>query len=171
MIDALVAGLRANSCTVHGPVGVDEARALIVARASGLVACNADVPVPGLVDALLAHGLEVLDPGDPSWSERLPDVSVGITGARLAVADPPAIALVAAPGSPRATSLLPPEHVCVLRAGDVVATLTDAMTGIAAGDLPSALTWIGGPSRTGDLEMLTTLGVHGPRAVEVVLLA
>jgi len=44
------------------------------------------------------------------------------------------------------------------------------MATIAAGALPSALTWIGGPSRTGDLEMITTLGVHGPRAVEVVLL-
>jgi L-lactate dehydrogenase complex protein LldG len=36
--------------------------------------------------------------------------------------------------------------------------------------MPSALTWIGGPSRTGDLEMITTLGVHGPRAVEIVLI-
>ena len=45
------------------------------------------------------------------------------------------------------------------------------MEDIAAGELPSALSWIGGPSRTADLEMITTLGVHGPRAVEVVLVS
>ncbi|MDP9335141.1 MAG: LUD domain-containing protein [Actinomycetota bacterium] len=171
MIDALIAGLRANSCTVLGPMSTDDARAAIVARASGLVACNEDVPVPGIVDALLRRGLEVLTPGDPHWTERLADAAVGITGARLAVAQPPAIALAAAPGSPRATSLVPPEHVCVLRVSDVVAAFEDAMEGIAAGELPSALSWIGGPSRTADLEMITTLGVHGPRAVEVVLVS
>ena len=171
MIDALVSGLRANSCTVTGPVDAEEARTAIVERSSGLVACNVDVPVPGVVDALLARGLEVLTPDDPRWTERLVDAAVGITGARLAVVQPPAIALTAAPGAPRATSLVPPEHVCVLRVADVMATFADAMEGIAAGELPSALTWIGGPSRTADLEMITTFGVHGPRAVEVVLVS
>ena len=48
--------------------------------------------------------------------------------------------------------------------------VADAVTRVASGPLPSALTWVGGPSRTGDLEMIQTLGVHGPAAVEVVLL-
>ncbi len=52
-----------------------------------------------------------------------------------------------------------------------MATFADAIARVAAGPLPSALTWIGGPSRTGDLEMIQTLGVHGPAAVEVVLVA
>ncbi len=171
MIDALAAGLRANSCTVTGPMNVDDARTAIVERASGLVACNDDIPVPGVVDALLARGLEVLTPDDPRWAARLVDAAIGITGARLAVVQPPAIALAAAPRSPRATSLVPPEHVCVLRVADLMATFADAMERIAAGELPSALTWIGGPSRTADLEMITTFGVHGPRAVEVVLVS
>jgi L-lactate dehydrogenase complex protein LldG len=171
LIDELVAGLRANSCTVSGPVDADEARSAIVERASGLVACNADIPVPGVVAALLARGLEVLTPDDPRWTARLVDAAVGVTGARLAVVEPPAIALAAAPGSPRATSLVPPVHFCVLRVADVMATFADAMEGIAAGELPSALTWMGGPSRTADLEMITTFGVHGPRAVEVVLVS
>jgi L-lactate utilization protein LutC len=171
MIDTLVAALRANTCDVSGPMSIDDARALIVARAAAhaLVACNADVAIPGLVDALRARAVEVLDPSDASWSTRLADVGLGITGSFAAVAEPAAIALVAAPGSPRGTSLVPPEHVCVLRVADISPSLADAMDVIAAGELPSALTWIGGPSRTGDLEMITTLGVHGPRLVEVVL--
>ncbi|MCU1464630.1 MAG: hypothetical protein JWM72_558 [Actinomycetia bacterium] len=172
MIDVFVAGLRANSCTVSGPMNTDEARATVVERASAhlLVACNDDVPLPALVDGLRQRGVEVLTPGDPAWAERLADAEVGITGARLAVAQPSAIALAAAPGAPRSTSLVPSVHICVVRVDDLLPTLADAMIGVAAGEMPSALTWIGGPSRTGDLEMITTLGVHGPRAVEIVLL-
>jgi L-lactate utilization protein LutC len=170
LLDALVEGLLANSCTLSGPMGADDARAAIVERASGLVACNGDVGVIGIAGALRERGLEVLTPEDPSWTDRLPDAAIGITGSRLAVAQPAAIALEAAAGSPRAASLVPPEHLRVVRVADIVASLADAMAVFAAGDLPSALTWIGGPSRTGDLEMINTLGVHGPRAVEVLLL-
>jgi L-lactate dehydrogenase complex protein LldG len=173
LLETLIGSLRANTCAVSGPMSAEEARAAIVERASlhTLVACNGDVPIPGMVDALVARGLEVLACDDPGWSTRLADAGVGITGARLAVVHPAAIALAAAPGSPRATSLVPPEHICVLRVADIIPTLAEAMLSIAAGEMPSALTWIGGPSRTGDLEMITTLGVHGPRAVEVLLIA
>jgi L-lactate utilization protein LutC len=172
VIDALVAGLRANSCTVSGPMSTEDARATVIERAAAhlLVACNDDVPLPAIVDGLRDRGVEVLTPGDPEWAERLADAEVGITGARLAVAEPPTIALAAAPGAPRGTSLVPPVHICVVRVDDLLPTLADAMIGVAAGEMPSALTWIGGPSRTGDLEMITTLGVHGPRGVEIVLL-
>jgi L-lactate dehydrogenase complex protein LldG len=175
VIDALASALRANACTVWGPLDADGARAAIVGLAQGheLVAVNDDVGVDGVVPALRDAAIAVLEPGDPRWSQRLPHAGAGITGARLAVVDPAAIALESAPGSPRATSLVPGAHVCVVRVDTVVATFAGAMARVAADSaaLPSALTWVGGPSRTGDLEMVTTLGVHGPRAVDVVLLA
>jgi L-lactate dehydrogenase complex protein LldG len=173
VIDVLAAELRANSCTVFGPVGIDDALAAIVDRVprGELVAYNEDIPVPGVAAALRDRGVELLAPDDPAWFDRLPDAGIGITGSLLAVAQPAAIALAAAPGSPRGTSLLPHAHICVVRVADVLPTLEEAMVLISTQALPSALTWIGGPSRTGDLEMVTTLGVHGPRAVEVVLLA
>ncbi len=152
MIDTFIGQLRANDCTVFGPLSSNEARAVIRERAHGRVACNADVPVDG-IDAN----------ADPARAD------VGVTGARIAVADPAAIALAAAPGSPRATSLLPAHHICVVRVSQLVPTLADAFTQMQADGLPSALTWIGGPSRTGDLEMVITLGVHGPRTVDVIL--
>jgi len=169
MIDAFVAGLRENACGVMGPLSPDAARDAVVERAHGLVACNDDVGIPDLVGALRENGCDVLTPDNPMWADRLASVAVGITGSRLAVAAPAAIAVAAAPGSPRATSLVPPAHVCVVRVADVVADLDAAFARIAASELPSALTWIGGPSRTGDLEMILTLGVHGPRAVDVIL--
>ena len=172
MIDAFAAGLTANACQVTGPLSPDEARAAIVARIprGAFVAADDDVPVPGLESALREHGVELLTPDDAQWNARLPDATVGITGSRVAVTHPAAFALASAPDSPRGTSLLPPAHICVVRAADVMATFEEAVAKLAAQELPSALTWISGPSRTGDLEMVTTLGVHGPRTVEVVLL-
>jgi L-lactate utilization protein LutC len=172
VIDAFAAGLRANSCRVTGPLSTDEARAAIVDRIprGALAAANDDVPIPGIASALREHGVDVLTPADSAWIERLAEAAVGITGSRVAVTHPAAFALATAPGAPRGTSLLPPVHICVVRVADVMATFEDAVTQLAEQELPSALTWIAGPSRTGDLEMVTTLGVHGPRAVEVVLL-
>lgn len=172
MIDAFAAGLTANACLVTGPFSIDDARAAIVDRipSGALVAANDDVPIPGVVSALREHGVELLTPDDAHWNARLPDATVGITGSCAAVTHPAAFALASAPGSPRGTSLLPPAHICVVRAADVMATFEEAVALLATRELPSALTWISGPSRTGDLEMVTTLGVHGPRAVEVVLL-
>jgi len=94
---------------------------------------------------------------------------VGVTVARVAVAELGVFSVEAGQRRPRSVSLLPETHVCVVAAHDVVDTFADALARVAAAALPSALLWIGGPSRTGDLEMITTLGVHGPRAVEIVV--
>jgi len=62
--------------------------------------------------------------------------------------------------------------VCLVATGTIVATMADAITRLAttgAAGLPSAITWVGGPSRTSDLEMRPTFGIHGPRTVEIVL--
>jgi L-lactate dehydrogenase complex protein LldG len=111
----------------------------------------------------------VVRPGESDWAVRLVDAAVGITSASVAVAATGTVAVVSGPGAPRATSLLPPVHVCVLRSADVVAEFADAIDRVGAQTLPSALIWVGGPSRTADLEMHQTLGVHGPKVVELVL--
>ncbi len=111
MIERFVEELETNSCVVHGPLDAAHANGLIVERArtvGATVACNGDVAVPDLVRDLRGAGLDVLTPDGDAWSARLADSAVGITGARIAVADPAAIGLAAAPGSPRATSLVPP---------------------------------------------------------------
>src|SRR5262245_46978359 len=176
MIEAFVAQLHANSCAVHHARPAD-ALAVLADRVDALGVRRVAIASAGLTletDELMAnlraHGVDVLAPDDAEWSERLAHVDAGITGARLAVAEPASIAIASGRGVPRSVSLVPPVHLCALRVTDVVATLGDALSSIAPDELPSALTWISGPSRTGDLEMVQTIGVHGPRHVEVVLI-
>ena len=169
----------ANGCRVHGPVAPAEALAVVnrlVAEhgggPGGRRVALADDPTTvalGLASALAAAGTELLQATDEAWRDELVDAAVGITGVALAVAETGSLVLRAGARAPRATSLLPPVHVCVVASTDVVATIADAISALADGGLPSAVVWIGGPSRTSDLEMRPTFGIHGPKIVEVVL--
>jgi len=179
VIARFMAALTENSCGVHGPLGPDRAVARVVELAVQR-AGNAPIAIPsadplvtrlGIGDALERAGAKLLLPTDPAWAVELPHAGVGVTGALVAVAETGSVALAAAPGAPRGTSLLPPVHVCVVDSGAIVETLERALERVAECALPSALTWVSGPSRTGDLEMRITLGVHGPKAVEVVVVA
>ncbi len=99
------------------------------------------------------------------------EADAGITSADFGVAETGTLALLHAPGQGRAVSLLPPLHVAVLDAGDVVfelAALFERAT--ERGALPSALTFVTGPSRTGDIEQTLTVGVHGPGELHLIMI-
>ena len=95
----------------------------------------------------------------------------GVTSADFGVAETGTLALLAAPGQGRTISLLPPVHVAVLHSRDIVFELAALLGKVAErGEPPSALTFITGPSRTGDIEQTLTVGVHGPGELHVVVI-
>jgi L-lactate dehydrogenase complex protein LldG len=97
---------------------------------------------------------------------------VGLTSADYGIAETGTLALLAAPGQGRAVSLLPLVHIAVLRESDIVYELSELFERIGKEheELPSALTFITGPSRTADIELVLTVGVHGPKYLHLVLL-
>jgi L-lactate dehydrogenase complex protein LldG len=71
-------------------------------------------------------------------------------------------------------SLVPPVHICLLDRTRIVANLTELLSLVhkefyLTGGPPLAMTFISGPSRTADIELTLTRGVHGPREVHVLL--
>lgn len=110
-------------------------------------------------------------PDEPALRRALLDAQLGVTGVDFAVAGSGTLALSAAPGRPRALSLLPTVHVALVRSSQLVARLGEALEGYRVrADLPSAVHFITGPSRTSDIENDLTIGVHGPAALSVIVL-
>jgi L-lactate dehydrogenase complex protein LldG len=100
---------------------------------------------------------------------RLDAAIVGLTGAHAALADTGSVVLVHGEGRGRIVSLLPPVHVALVDVARLHATLGALWA--AEPDLlrqAANLVVVTGPSRTADIEMTLTRGVHGPRIVHVV---
>jgi L-lactate dehydrogenase complex protein LldG len=71
----------------------------------------------------------------------------------------------------RALSVLPPHHVVLARREQLVAGLPEALALVKsryAGNYPSMISFITGPSRTGDIERILVLGAHGPKKLTIL---
>jgi L-lactate utilization protein LutC len=95
---------------------------------------------------------------------------VGVTGAMAGLATTGTVVQHSGRAGGRTASLLPPVHLCVLPASRVVASTAEVLRHLGAEPLPSNIVLITGPSRSGDIEQIIALGVHGPLVVRVVLL-
>jgi len=116
------------------------------------------------------NGLAAL-PAD-SQRHRMLACDVGITSCDCAIAETGTLMLSSQPGQERAASLLPPLHIAIVERKQIVPDLFDAFRLLEAGGLdvlPSNLTFITGPSKTGDIELQLTTGVHGPAKWHVIV--
>jgi len=69
---------------------------------------------------------------------------------------------------PRALTLIPDYHLCVVFAQTLVDTVPEGIRKIREAG-PAAITTVSGPSATADIEMTRVKGVHGPRFLDVIL--
>lgn len=141
----------------------------------------AELPLPGLAGALDRAGItrHAVDLPAGSHAERrqalaaLAGVPAGLTGALAGIANNGSLALVSGPGRSRLASLLPPLHVALLpveRLYPDLGAFLQAQPQLASPSAGSNLVLITGPSRTADIEMTLTIGVHGPKEVHVFLI-
>jgi L-lactate dehydrogenase complex protein LldG len=95
---------------------------------------------------------------------------VGLTGANGALVDSGTLALVSGPGRGRLASLLPPVHIALVARNKLYPSLPAFLkTHPNVTAEGSNLILITGPSRTGDIEMTLTMGVHGPGEIHVII--
>jgi L-lactate dehydrogenase complex protein LldG len=180
-LETLVQKLQATGMGVHQINGAEAAveHALTLVKQSGADRLGVSDLGPELnkflQDAAKSQDVEVVSAGDDRGKAQSMDLlSAGLTRAELAVAQVGALVQVARPGGGRLLSLMPPLHIALLHSGDVLPTMADVP--IALHDpkrfpegMPPAVSLIGGPSKTGDIEAVIVLGVHGPGRVEVVI--
>jgi L-lactate dehydrogenase complex protein LldG len=103
----------------------------------------------------------------------LESCDAGLTECEALVAQTGSV-LVSAPGAGgRALSVLPPHHVVLARRDQMMPDLTAALQRVQEkfkDNFPSFLSFISGPSRTGDIERILVLGAHGPKKLTILLL-
>ncbi len=125
---------------------------------------------PGLTEALQQAGVSLLTGGEIT---TLSHASVGITGAQAALADSGTLVLQNLPGQPAPMSLLPEVHVALLSARDIYPNMQNYLNVLdsPAGTVSASsnMVFITGPSRTADIELSLTVGVHGPGKLVVIL--
>jgi L-lactate dehydrogenase complex protein LldG len=106
--------------------------------------------------------------------ETAEQADVGITWVNYAIGYTGTIALFNGANTGRSVSLLPPTHIAVMQKSDIVPTMSTVMRYLiercGQGQLPSAVDFITGPSRTSDIEMDLSIGVHGPYRVWAVVI-
>jgi len=96
---------------------------------------------------------------------------VGITGCFCATAETGSLVLLSGAQTPASGALLPQTHIAIVTASRIVAAHEDAFALMRAerGELPRAVNFVSGPSRTGDIEQTIVLGAHGPYRVHVIV--
>ncbi len=140
-------------------------------RATG--ATSAVVPVgvdPHWMEAAGDVHFTVED-GTPLSADQLNVLDAVITAASVGIAETGTIVLDHSPDQGRrALTLVPDRHVLVIRAGQVVSGVPEAVARLRpAVEAGQPLTWISGPSATSDIELSRVEGVHGPRQLYVIL--
>jgi L-lactate dehydrogenase complex protein LldG len=96
----------------------------------------------------------------------------GVTACEALVAQTGSILVSSTTCGGRGLSILPHVHVVIATIDQIVPTLGNALHEAKerhAGRLPSMLSFITGPSRTGDIERILVLGAHGPKELFVFL--
>jgi L-lactate dehydrogenase complex protein LldG len=100
--------------------------------------------------------------------------TAGLSRAIAGVAETGTLVFVSGPANPTTINYLPETHLVVVRASDIAGAYEDMWVKVRAnygeGQMPRAVNFISGPSRTADIEQQLVMGAHGPRRLHVMIL-
>ena len=103
----------------------------------------------------------------------LEQCDAAITGCDALVAQTGSVLVTAPSAGGRTLSVLPPHHVVIAQRNQMVPDIASALQVVRklyAPNWPSFMSFITGPSRTGDIERILVLGAHGPKKLTIFLL-
>jgi L-lactate dehydrogenase complex protein LldG len=128
--------------------------------------------------ALVAQGFSTFVPGETDHEKllaRLANCEVGLTAADYAIAETGTLVLSSDEPNALLVSLLPPVHIALVRSSQIATSLDEVISKLSKErigrvDPSRSITLITGPSRTSDVELVLSIGVHGPKELHVIIL-
>ena len=124
-----------------------------------------DLEALDVAGRLRALGVELVSP--QAGMRAVAECDLGVTGVDAALPETGTLLLRSSPEKPRVVSLLPRVHLAILRPSALRADLHQAFAEVKGDGYVVLVT---GPSRTADIELTLTLGVHGPKSLYAWLL-
>ena len=133
----------------------------------------------GLTSQLPAAGFSVFVAGDGSAHDKvvshLAKSGAGITEVDYAIAETGTIVLSSEATNALLVSLLPPVHIALVHESQISASLDEVIKKLAVEHLgrsepTRSVSFITGPSRTSDVELTLSIGVHGPKELHIVII-
>ena len=101
------------------------------------------------------------------------DDTAAVSAAFAGIAETGTIMMISGPDNPTNLNFLPEAHIVILPTAWIVGSYEDAFACFRAatkpGEMPRAINWITGPSRTADIEQTLLLGAHGPKRLLAML--
>lgn len=97
---------------------------------------------------------------------------VGVSVALCGIGETATLMLTSGPHAASGLNFLPPTHIIVLRAADIVGALEDGWARlrlVSNGQMPRTVNLITGPSRTADIAQTMYMGAHGPKRLHVII--
>jgi L-lactate dehydrogenase complex protein LldG len=119
-----------------------------------------DLALWGVAETLRTLGVEIVSP--QADKHLVAECELGVTGADAALPETGTLLLRSSPERPRVVSLLPRVHLAIFTAAALRADLHQTFAEARDAGYSVLVT---GPSRTADIELTLTLGVHGPKAL------
>lgn len=123
---------------------------------------TAELKAWGIEDALKSFGVEIVSPYAPN--REVAECELGVTGADFALPDTGTLGLRSSIEQPRTVSLLPRVHLSLIQTSCLRADLHQVFEEAKS---DSYFVFVTGPSRTADIELTVTVGVHGPKTLYV----
>lgn len=106
-----------------------------------------------------------------TFKTTLFDVDAAITGSFGAIAENGALILCPDTHEARTLSLVPPIHIALLAADTIYGDFDEVMaTAGWQNQIPANVLLISGPSKTADIELVLTHGVHGPKKLIILII-
>lgn len=175
--DAQLAAFAANCLDLKAEFlllnGVDEAkdalRQIAATHSWKTVATHAGILTDAVVPALNTIVLRTDTGYDAAELERC---EAGITECDALIAQTGSVLVTNRSCGGRALSVLPPHHVVLARREQLLKDLPEAFQWLRrkyADNYPSMISFITGPSRTGDIERILVLGAHGPKRLTIIM--
>jgi L-lactate dehydrogenase complex protein LldG len=145
-----------------------------------ILSWNPDVlNVSDLSETLERNNVELVVPNDlheETCRTEASSIRVGITGVEAAMATTGTVSLGNGPGMNRAASLLPLHHILLVPQERLYQNVESWFEELRKQKIirevlcdRSQLSLVTGPSKSADIELTLTLGVHGPRTVHAII--